>query len=175
MGLATVYGIVDNHGGWIDLESSPAKGTTFTIFIPLVSPEDADTRTLSASKDTVSGGSGCVLVVDDELVVLSTAEEMLRNLGYCVFTAPNGEKALSIYRKYGSGIDLVLMDLAMPGMDGRECFNRLREINPDIRVILSSGYGREGRAQQLLDAGVLAFLRKPYSLSELAEMLKEYL
>jgi len=175
MGLATVYGIVENHGGWIDLESSAASGTTFTIFIPLASDEDAVAHTAADHEDTVSGGSGCVLVVDDELVVLSTAEEMLRNLGYCVFTASNGEKALTIYRKYGTSIDLVLMDLAMPGMDGRECFTRLREINPDVRVILSSGYGREGRAQQLLDAGVLAFLRKPYGLAELAEILKEYL
>ncbi len=175
MGLATVYGIVANHGGWIDLESMPGSGTIFTICIPIAPDSNPADIKAAKTENPVSGGSSVILVVDDELVVLNTVEEMLRNLGYTVLTAPGGEIAVKIYREQGDSIDLVIMDLAMPGMDGTECFRRLRELDDSVNVILSSGYGREGRAQELLDDGVLAFLRKPYSLSDLSGLLREIL
>jgi two-component system cell cycle sensor histidine kinase/response regulator CckA len=175
MGLATVYGIVANHGGWIELDSRPGAGTTFTICIPV--PPESGTGADAGHEDEkpVSGGSSTIMLVDDELVIINTVEAMLRNLGYSVVTASDGQTAVEMYREHPGGIDLIIMDLAMPGMDGTECFRRLREVNPEVKVILSSGYGREGRAQEILDAGALAFLRKPYSLSDLSSLLCDIL
>jgi len=116
-----------------------------------------------------------ILAVDDEYVVVTAVVEMLRELGYEAEAAPDGRSALELFSGNPGKFDAVILDLSMPGMDGMETFRRLREIDPEIRVVLSTGYGRNGRVQELLDMGVDGFLRKPFSLGELAEVLESVL
>ncbi len=170
LGLATVYGIVKNHGGIIDVESEPGEGTSFVIRLPLhevaaavPAPPDA------AAKAGVARGNGRIALVDDEEVLREVGESMLRMLGYDVVTLAGGEAAVAYFRTSGNDADLVILDLAMPGMDGRECYRALKILRPGIRVLLSSGYGREGRVQEVIDEGVGGFLQKPYRLQELSD------
>jgi PAS domain S-box-containing protein len=172
MGLATVSGIVANHGGWIDVDSPPGEGACFTIYLPLGRPGGEGVEPdLAQMPLTRPAGMGTVLLVDDELVVLSTTTELLREIGYEVLQASGGAVALEILRERRSEVDAVILDLSMPGMDGSTCFLALRKMMPDIPVILASGYSRDGRVQELIDLGANDYLQKPYRLADLAAML----
>ena len=173
MGLAMVYGIVKNHGGSIQVYSEPGFGSTFRIYLPISGDQPAEAR--SKERKAPRRGSGTVLLVDDEEVVREVAADMLRSLGYKVVTAASGHEALDYYSRHGSDVDLALIDLVMPGMGGKECFLGLREMNPDVRAVLSSGYGINGRAQETIDEGMLGFIQKPYQLATLADGLHKAL
>jgi len=173
MGLATVYGIVVNHGGWIDVDSLPGSGTEFTIFIPIDSaegPEVEMTHTLDIIPD---GKAKRILIVDDEFLVAATLTELLTEMGYMVTSASGGERAVELFTENPNAFKVVILDLSMPEMDGRECFLRLREVDPGVKVILATGFSRDGRVQELLDMGVMAFLQKPFRLQELAAILTD--
>ncbi|OPL19961.1 MAG: hypothetical protein AVO35_00450 [Candidatus Aegiribacteria sp. MLS_C] len=173
MGLATVYGIVVNHGGWVDVDSTPGTGAVFTVYLPVDSSEDDDELEEDAVAYRNGGGGGKrILVVDDEFVVVSTLTELLKELGYEVVPAPGGHRALELFSKDPEGFDAVILDLSMPGMDGRECFLRMKDIAPGVRVILATGFSRDGRVQEMLNIGVCGFLQKPFRLKELAGMLE---
>jgi PAS domain S-box-containing protein len=183
MGLAVVYGIVRKHGGAIRCESAPGQGSTFRMHLPLAHQADQG--------PPLEGGVGhqsqgeleaqgparptCVLVVDDESVVLETASALLQSLGFEVLEACGGQAALEQYRARGAEIDLVLLDLMMPGMGGRECFAELRRLDPQVCVVLSSGWGFEGITEELEALGLAGFARKPYGLSELATIVADAL
>lgn len=172
MGLATVFGIVANHGGWVDVESSPGKGASFVIHLPLGQPVDGTVEPGPVrTPDAHPMGKGTVLLVDDEPVVLSTTAELLREIGFDVLQAPDGAKALDLLRSHGDVIDAVVLDLAMPGMDGSTCFFAIREMLPEMPVIIASGFSRDGRVQELIDMGADDFLQKPYRLADLAAMM----
>ena len=166
MGLAMVYGIVKNHGGYIGVDSVEGQGTTFRAYLPPA--KTSEVPALEPAQTRVVTGTGRIMIVDDEPLVLKVGGQMLRALGYEVVCAPGGAEAVDMYREDGQHIDLVLLDMMMPGMDGRECFHALREINPDIKVILSTGFGRDGKAQELLDEGIRGFVQKPYRLAHLS-------
>jgi len=166
MGLAMVYGIVKNHGGAVELVSQPGHGATFNIYLPLRAELAAPQAGKAA--DPIPKGSGRILVIDDEEVVCRTAVRMLEALGYQAIPVPDPREAIECYRKADGAFDLVVLDMIMPGMSGRECFYALREINSGIKAILTSGYAQEGVAQEALDAGMLGLLRKPYKLPQLA-------
>lgn len=173
MGLAMVYGIVKNHGGAIQVESKVGKGTTFRLQFPLVkkfSRIASDALQVDAPR-----GNGNVLVVDDHDIVRDVASRMLSSLGYQVRTAKDGVEAIQIFREDFNTFDLVLVDMIMPGMGARECFRRLKEIKPDIRVVLVTGYGLNNAVQELLDAGMLGFVSKPFQMHKLAEVVKKAL
>jgi signal transduction histidine kinase/CheY-like chemotaxis protein len=172
MGLATVFGIVANHGGWIDVESKPGEGAAFVIHLPL-SQQVGDRVELDPVRTTKAhpSGRGTVLLVDDELVVLSTTAELLMEIGYDVLQASDGAMALDLLRAHGEAIDAVMLDLAMPGMDGSACFFAIREMLPGMPVIIASGFSRDGRVQELIDSGADDFLQKPYRLADLAAMI----
>ena len=172
MGLASAYGILRNHGGHIEVESTPGQGAAFTLYLPASEGE--------AVKETeilreVQPGNGTILVADDEHMVAEVARDMLKAVGYHVLTAGSGREAIDAYRENENIIDLVVLDLIMPGMGGREVYDQLRAINPDIRVLLSSGYSLEGEAASILKRGCQGFIQKPFNIAELSRKVKTLL
>ena len=168
LGLASVYGIIKSHGGYIDVNSEKEKGTTFTIHLPASEKEAVQERTVPAETPK---GFGTILLIDDEKMILDVGCELLEELGYTVLSALSGREALEIFRKNSNKIDLVIMDMIMPGMGGGETFDHLRDINPDIKVLLSSGYSVDGQATKILRRGCNGFIQKPFNLNQLAEKI----
>ncbi len=173
LGLASVYGIIKGHGGYIDVETKKRKGSTFSIYFP------ASSRSLAAEKEMVDSaagqGVGTILLVDDEETVATVALELLEALGYTVLVARDGESAINIYKQNKEKIALVLLDMVLPGMDGGAIFNELKKINPQVRVLLSSGYSVNGQAQEILDRGCKGFIQKPYRVNALKKAIDEIL
>ena len=167
MGLAMAYGIVKNHGGHINIYSEVGVGTCVKCYFPWAAGMNA-TRDSTTETSPVRG-SGHILVVDDEGVVRDIASRMLEGLGYHAVTASDGQEAIDYYRQHGDGIDLVIIDMIMPRMGGHECYRMLKQIDPHVRAILSTGYGLNGAAQAMLDDGVLQLIQKPYIMAQLAE------
>jgi PAS domain S-box-containing protein len=172
LGLASAYGIIKGHGGFIDVYSEKGYGTTFSIYLPASQRE-------AVAEDRLDGeirmGHETLLVVDDEKMILDVTGEMLEGLGYQVLAARGGAEALAIYRAQQEKIALVVLDMIMPDMDGGEVLDGLKAVNPDVRVVLSSGYSLNGAAKSLMDRGVCSFLQKPFRLSELSLKIREAL
>ena len=172
LGLATVYAIIKQHRGIIRVDSQPGQGSTFHIFLP-VSVKAAVTE--PSRDDAILRGSGTVLLVDDEDGVRMVAGRLLQQLGYQVLSAPGGLRALEIYRQERDRIDLVILDMLMPGMGGAATFQKLKGFDPGVRVLLSSGYSLDGEAQQAMAAGARGFIQKPYRLAVLSHKVAEIL
>lgn len=173
LGLASAYGIIRNHGGTIKAYSEPGHGSTFSIYLPSSAKKIDRDNNLPARN--LFYGSGTILVVDDEKPILEAASEMLNILGYKVFQASSGEEALSIYRDKGDVIDLVILDMIMPVMSGSQVLKVLREIDPCVKIILSSGYMMEGNSVKVLEYGYSSFMQKPYSIIDLSRIVHEAL
>ncbi len=178
LGLAMVYNIIDRHGGKIDVHSPAGSGAIFRIFLP----EAAETTALPpAGTATVSPpvpateSKGCILLVDDESAIRITAEAMLQSLGFSVLSAASGWEAEQLFRQHSDHVDLVFLDMAMPQLGGDETFALLRRQNPELRVILISGYPDDPRIARTLAAGALALLPKPFDLEGLRTMVQRYL
>ena len=167
MGLAMVYGIVKNHGGAVHLESEPGQGSRFTVYFPHYEKQGAPREAAPRRADAPSG-SGGILLIDDEEIVLTLAGRILRKLGYQVYPYTNGREAIEFFRENRELIDLAVIDMVMPEMGGREIFLKLRDADPGVAAMLSTGYGREGKAQAILDEGMVGFVQKPYQLAELS-------
>ena len=172
LGMASAYGIIKGHGGYIDVDSEKGKGTTFSIYLPAIEKVIEEKKVLS---DELVKGKGTVLLVDDEEMVLEAGEELLNHLGYEVLLAENGQEALELYKKNQDEIDLVLLDMVMPVMGGGEAFDRMKEINTNVKVLLSSGYSLEGEAKEILKRGCDAFIQKPFKLEQLSQKLMKIL
>jgi PAS domain S-box-containing protein len=172
LGLATVYGIIKGHKGAINVYSEPGHGTTFTIYLPASEKEVVKEKTATG---TIARGTETILLVDDEKMVLDVNKELLKSMGYRVYAAGSGQGALAVYMEKRNEIDLVILDMIMPGISGGETFDRLREINPDAKIILSSGYSLTGEAQTIMDRGCNGFLQKPFQLSDLSRKVREML
>jgi len=167
LGLATVYGIIKNHNGHITCASQPEKGTTFTLYLPVTDKEIV----IEENETKIIKGNETILLVDDEEYVRDVAKRQLQKLGYKAVTASDGMEAIDIYKKKKKKIDLVLLDMVMPNLAGKETYRELKNINPDIKVVLISGFSQNDKATQTLKEGALAFIQKPFKLYELSNAL----
>jgi CheY-like chemotaxis protein len=172
LGLAAAYGIIKGHGGYVDVESAKGKGTTFSIYLPAA--EKKGQRTVPSVEDRVKGG-GTVLLVDDEEVILEVGQELLEAMGYRVFTARDGEEGVDVLKAHSDEIELVLLDMVMPNMGGGEAYDRMREIKPDVSVLLSSGFSVDGEATEILERGCNGFIQKPFTMSQLSRKIGQVL
>jgi len=172
LGLASVYGIVKGHGGYIDVESEQGKGATFKIYLPASSKDVQETVRTS---DQIMKGTETILLVDDEAMVLETGQNLLKAMGYRTFTARSGEEALQVYETYRDSIDLVILDLVMPHQGGGEVFDRLKEMDREVKVLLSSGYCINGEAMKIVDRGCRGFIQKPFDLMQFSQSLRTIL
>ena len=172
LGLASAYGIISNHGGTITVYSEQGNGSTFNIYIPVTDKQVVTKR--EATVETISGNE-TVLLVDDDAGIVGVGRLILEKLGYHVMTAHSGQEAIDIYQQHQKIIDLVILDMIMPGLSGSETFNEMKAINPEISVILSSGYSINGQAKSIMESGCKGFIQKPYNIKELSIKLREVL
>lgn len=172
LGLASVYGIIKGHNGYINVRSKIGKGTTFFIYLP-ASEGKVDEQAKAGNE--ILMGSGTVLLVDDEEYILDVGEKILKTLGYKVLIADSGKKAVELYQTNWKQIDLVILDLIMPYRGGGETFDYLKEINPEVKVLLSSGYSMNGETTRIIKRGCKGFIQKPFSIDELSQKLREIL
>ena len=171
LGLTTVYSTVQQHNGSIIVYSDPGSGTTFQILLPLPSKE----QIIEIATPPIIKGSGRILVVDDDKVMRTVAQAILEDLGYEVLLAEDGQKALTIFLEKSEVIDLVLLDMMMPVMNGRDCFNAMKRHDPEVRVILSSGFIKEADVLEMKRGGLKGVLRKPYLGAKLSQIVHEAL
>lgn len=169
LGLASVYGIVKAHGGYIDVESDPGRGTTFEIYLPTT---DGPVETILERGVLIASGTGVVLLVDDEEAVLEVGADMLFRMGYKVLKARNGAEALRLFQDDYKEIDLVVLDMIMPDMGGGHVYDRLKQIDPEVKVLLASGYGMDEKATEILKRGCDDFIQKPFDMTVLSQKLK---
>jgi CheY-like chemotaxis protein len=172
LGLASAYGIIKNHGGMISVYSQSNHGTTFNIYLPI--SKKAIYQDI-APEEKISRGSETILLVDDEEMIIGVGQAMLENLGYRVVVANGGEQAIEAVINMANEIDLVILDLIMPGMDGGKTFDRIREIEPGMLVILTSGYAINGQVNKIMRKGCNGFIQKPFNIYELSSKVRRML
>jgi PAS domain S-box-containing protein len=175
LGLAMVYNITQQHDGFIDVSSKLSKGTVFRVILPCLVAENG-TGTVEIKRDgQLLRGEGLILLVDDEENLRKTTGEILENCGYDVITAADGKKGIELYEKKHKEISLVMMDMVMPNMSGKEAFIKIREFNPEAKVLLTSGFRQDPRVEEVIKRGVNGFLQKPFSMVELSKKLAKIL
>jgi nitrogen-specific signal transduction histidine kinase/CheY-like chemotaxis protein len=170
LGMASAYGIVKNHDGIITAESEKDRGATFNIFLPA---SEKDITTEKKSKQEILGGSETVLLVDDEQLIIDVGTQLLKKMGYEVLAVDNGKEAIELYAQNQDKIALVILDMVMPEISGGEVFDRIRAINPEAKVLLSSGYSVDGQASEILKRGCDGFVQKPFSATKLSGKIRQ--
>lgn len=172
LGLASAYGIIKNHGGIITVYSEKGRGTTFNIYLPASEKEAIKQEKLA---EGVLKGGETILFVDDEEMIIKTGKELLETLGYKVLIAKSGKEVIEIYRAKNEQIDMVILDTVMPDIGGGEIYDMLKKINPDIKVLLSSGYSMNDEIKEILERGCDGFIQKPFTLKELSRKIRKIL
>jgi two-component system, cell cycle sensor histidine kinase and response regulator CckA len=170
LGLAMVYGIVMNHKGAINCYSVPGKGTTFRIYLPAI--ESFKESAVSEAVKPPITGTETILLVDDDEAIRDIGTQILERFGYTVIVAPDGEKALEIYRNEQARINVVILDLIMPGMGGGKCLEEVLKMNPQAMVIIASGYFVNGGEGAHLKIGAKGFIKKPYVLESMLHEIR---
>jgi PAS domain S-box-containing protein len=172
LGLASVYGTVKSHNGYIDVASQPGTGSRFHLYLPL---SQAVREKTAALPQATFRGSGTIMIVDDEEVLLELTSEMMKTMGYACVTHRDSVEAVDYYRNHHAEIDLVILDIIMPRMNGYDCFRELKNINPRLKALVMSGFSDSGEAQKILDAGALKFIPKPFPMDGLGRAVQEAL
>jgi len=173
LGLASVYGIIKSHNGYIDSDSEKGRGTVFTIYFP-ASEKEVIKEEKKQSEEIIEA-SETVLLVDDEGEIVDVSAELLNFMGYNVLSARNGKEAIEVYEKNKDDINIVILDMIMPGMSGGEVYDRMKMIDPHVKVLLSSGYSKDGQAAEILKRGCNGFLQKPFGIKHLSQGIREVL
>jgi len=172
LGLSSAYGIIESHGGHIDVTSAPGAGSTFSIFLPELT---TTTSEVAIEDQVLLTGGETILLVDDEELVLEIGAELLESLGYTVIKADGGREALERYLAKKDEIDMVILDMILPDMDGGETFDQLKAASPKLKVLLSSGYGADGKAAEIINRGCDGFIQKPFKMQEISQKIREIL
>jgi two-component system cell cycle sensor histidine kinase/response regulator CckA len=176
LGMASVYGIIKNHDGTTTVDSEIGKGTVVRIYLPAIeAEEEVEEKVVPEPKVELAGGEGTVLVIEDEAPLVKLFRQILERLGYRVLEAKTGEEAVELAKTFDGQIDLALLDIKLPDMDGGRVYPLIMEARPDLKVIVCSGYSIDGPAQAILDAGAEGFIQKPFLIAPFAEKLKEVL
>ncbi len=173
LGLAAAYGIVKNHDGWISIKSQLGRGTSVCIYLPAVSK--VEEKKAQKPHGEPLEGSGTILLIEDESAVIEMLRKLLERLGYNVIEAKTGKEAIALARAFDGDIDLAILDVFLPDMNGNKIYPLIKEFRPNLKVLVFSGYSLDGPAQEILDAGAHGFLQKPVSIEVLSEKLKELL
>jgi len=172
LGLASAYGIIKNHNGIIRVYSEKGHGTTFNIYLPASNADQAEDAEVTS---TLLKGNEKVLLVDDEEGTIQVEELMLKQLGYSVLSAKSGKEAIELYKKNMMDLDLVALDMIMPEMSGRDTFEQLKKINPDVKILLVSGYRFNQQIDELMDMGCRGFIQKPFDIVQLSQKIRDVL
>jgi CheY-like chemotaxis protein len=172
LGMAASYGIIKNHDGWISVDSELGKGTAVHIYLPAV---ETPVKEPKKPKIEPARGTGTILVIEDEEMIMDIFLAILERLGYHVLGAKTGKQAISIAETFDGDIDLAILDIVLPDMDGKSIYPRIMEARPSLKVLVCSGYSIDGPAQDILDAGAQDFIQKPFTIGEIAEKLKKIL
>ena len=172
LGLASVYGIIKGHGGYIDVESEKGRGAIFSIYLP--ASEKSIQKTLEIPERIMEGNEN-ILLVDDEALVINVGVQLLKKLGYTVLEAQSGREAIKIFMEGNHAIDMVILDMVMPDMSGGEVYDRIKRIDSNVKVLLSSGYSIDGQAAEILKRGCEGFIQKPYSMEDFSKKIREVL
>lgn len=172
--MAAVYGIIRNHGGWITVDSKLNKGTIIRIYLPGIEAEEIEKETIVESTTEIPKGEGTILIIEDEEMVMNVIRAILERLGYRMLEAKTGREAVEIVNTFDGDIDLALLDIKLPDIQGDKVYPLIMEARPNLKVIVCSGYSID-TARDILDAGAQDFIQKPFNVKELSQKLRETL
>ena len=170
LGLASVYGIVKGHKGFINVYSQVGHGTTFNVYLP---GSKKGAEAVAQVPEKLIRGTETILLVDDEEMIIKVGKRILETLGYSVITASGGQEAVEVYRVNWQEIALVILDMIMPDLEGGKTFDELKGVNPEVKVILSTGYSLNEEAKGIMQRGCQAFMQKPFNVYALSRTVRE--